>query len=94
MEREVERASFSEPARPATTGVSGVTTGDSGVKEKAPATMGHMPALDGVRGLAILMVLVVHFIADTQVTNRCEAAVTRVAAPCLTVRRRRAFTCR
>jgi peptidoglycan/LPS O-acetylase OafA/YrhL len=81
MEREVERASFSEPARLATSGVPGVSgvSGVSGVNKKAPAVMGHMPALDGVRGLAILMVLVVHFIAGTQATNPFEAAVNRVA---------------
>ena len=31
---------------------------------------GHLPALDGVRGLAILMVLLFHFVAQTTATNR------------------------
>jgi len=38
---------------------------------------GYLPALDGVRGLAILMVLVHHFAAQTTVTTRLEGVVTR-----------------
>ena len=42
----------------------------------APSAFGgHLPALDGVRGLAILMVLVLHFVAQTTATSRYEAAV-------------------
>jgi peptidoglycan/LPS O-acetylase OafA/YrhL len=39
---------------------------------------GHMPALDGVRGLAILMVLMLHFIGDASPTTVFEAAIIRV----------------
>jgi peptidoglycan/LPS O-acetylase OafA/YrhL len=44
-----------------------------------PRIRGRMPALDGVRGLAILMVLIVHFFADTVATNRFEKLLVRVA---------------
>jgi peptidoglycan/LPS O-acetylase OafA/YrhL len=43
-----------------------------------PRIRGRMPALDGVRGLAILMVLVVHFFADTIPTNAFERGLVRV----------------
>ena len=71
------RDSAARDAQPAETGGSGArvaqrTEGEAGLK-------GHMPALDGVRGLAILMVLITHFVADVKPVNLLEHVATRVA---------------
>src|ERR1700759_2473726 len=44
-----------------------------------PRGRGHMIALDGVRGLAIAMVMAVHFVGDTIPTNTIERVAVRVS---------------
>jgi peptidoglycan/LPS O-acetylase OafA/YrhL len=39
---------------------------------------GHLPVLDGVRGLAILMVLLLHFVGNMQPTNAIERVIVGV----------------
>ena len=44
-----------------------------------PILGGHLPVLDGVRGLAVLMVLVFHFIGNTLATNAVERVIVGAA---------------
>ena len=43
-----------------------------------PALRGHMPVLDGVRGLAILMVMFLHFVGNVPPQGRIEDAIAGV----------------
>ncbi|WP_175345351.1 acyltransferase [Bradyrhizobium sp. ORS 375] len=44
-----------------------------------PALRGHLPVLDGVRGLAVMMVLVFHFVGSMLTTNPVERTILAVA---------------
>jgi peptidoglycan/LPS O-acetylase OafA/YrhL len=45
---------------------------------RGPDLRGHLPVLDGVRGLAILMVMLLHFVANVPPADRIEGAIVGV----------------
>jgi peptidoglycan/LPS O-acetylase OafA/YrhL len=62
-------------ANPAHTTTSAVPFGKAGASVEP---RGHLPALDGVRGLAVLMVLIFHFVGEMLTTNWIERAIVGV----------------
>lgn len=80
----------SSPPHPATESPVMPRSTDNTIVRRHPSTVqtarpsngevfrGHLTALDGIRGLAILMILLLHFVGDTFPTNAFEHAVITV----------------
>jgi peptidoglycan/LPS O-acetylase OafA/YrhL len=68
------QAHVTPPSKPGEPGMSGTPPNASTRLD----LRGHLPALDGVRGLAILMVLLVHFVGNMLPTTGIERAIVLV----------------
>jgi peptidoglycan/LPS O-acetylase OafA/YrhL len=64
------------PLKPDAAAVSGAVALESASPSSIPR--GHLPVLDGIRGLAVMMVLVFHFVGSMLATNWVERAIVGV----------------
>jgi peptidoglycan/LPS O-acetylase OafA/YrhL len=74
----VNAAGKVEPERIGPLATDSSTPAPSPARRRDPRLRGHMAPLDGVRGVAILMVLALHFVGNTVATNGLEAIVGRI----------------